>query len=409
MCGICGVARHPDGDDVDVAKGIVLTLLELNEKRGSHATGIAVDNVGVDAPWIFKKAIEARKFVKGDPFLKHWEWVTKNTRVILGHTRHATHSNAHQDDAAHPFQVGSVIGAHNGIIRNWREIEADYVKAKGETYVHVPWVNDSQAAFGALDLIKDPVKATDQLDGYFALSWIKAGKLFLCRANSPELSAAYVPSMRALFWSSDRVHLATALQANGISVEKKECDIWTCKPGTIYRYDPTEFTSEGANGTKRDAPFRGISTINRTTRINGANPTQVLGEYKGQATGGYSTTRTVTRTPSGGPNWNSVTGQEEFPLTDTRRKTSLGARNAESEMDRVWDVIAQLNRKVRELEGQVEVAEAEIAHLYTALNESKPEVFDEAEPESPYKEAPTCGSGLVDPEWVAEQVERAIH
>jgi hypothetical protein len=397
MCGICGMARHPDGDDVDVAKGIVLTLLERNESRGSHATGIAVQSqnpVDGQNPWIFKRAIEAKKFVKGEPFLNAWASVVSDTQIILGHTRHATHANAHEDHAAHPFQVGSVVGAHNGIIRNWREIEKKYNgwlasdAPTGSPTLPAVWVNDSQAAFGALDMIKDPVKATDELDGYFALSWIKGGKLFLCRANSPELSAAYVPSMKALFWSSERHVLADVLRQHGLKDgQQGDFDLWTCKPGTIYKYDPTAFTDKGANGTKKDAPFRGIGANNRNVIVNGANPTEIMGTRgtTSQVTGGYSTHRVVPDRYERS-RWNGTTATEEFDSsTEMRRKRSLGGKNAESEMDRVWDMIAKLNRELTDARGRLTVAEAEIEHLYAALNEDKPEVFD-------YAEAPCCGA-----------------
>jgi hypothetical protein len=402
MCGICGVARHPDGPKIGLAKEIVLELLFQNERRGRHATGVAVQN-GSSDPQIFKKAIEASKFIKGDPFLRFWDNAAANgpTKIILGHTRHATHQNAHEDNAAHPFRVGSVVGAHNGIIRNWRELEDKYVKevVKDRQAMPEKWVNDSQAAFGMLDLFKDPVTATDELDGYFALSWIKDEKLFLCRAQSPELAAAYVPSLRALFWSSELQVLRQALMKFDLKAD--EFDIWGLKPGTIYRYDPSKFDDKGANGTKKDAPFRGISSGNRTTIVNGANPTQIISTQT--SVGGYSTQRSF---PGTGRKWNATTATEEpddtqLELTNLGRKRSLGARNAETEMDRVWDAIALMNRKIQKqdgliagLEGTVESLRAEIEYLYELLNEEKPELFEvanEAAVESPYKEAPCCG------------------
>jgi predicted glutamine amidotransferase len=408
MCGLCGVARHPGGPNMDLVRAIMIDLLVANERRGSHATGIAVQDTR-RAPWIFKRAVQANVFVKGTPFIGAWQNVHEQTEIILGHTRHATHQNAHEDDAAHPFQVGSVVGAHNGIIRNWRELEEKYQKDVGPTVIHEKWVNDSQAAFGMLDLIKDPVKATDKLDGYFALSWIKDGKLFLCRANSPELSAAYVPALQALFWSSEIGVLRSTLQRNGIAMS--QYDVWGLKPGTIYRYDVNEFDEKGANGTKKDAPFRGISGQNRATIVNGANPNQVIST----GSGGYSTQRMV-----GGPRWNSETATEDFHET-TKPRVIVNGREQEyngqlelpttirkpsglaslgsigGQINKVWDMLAAMNREIARLGGALQAAEgaieglrAENDHLYTALNETKPEVFEIEE--SPYKEAPCCGA-----------------
>jgi predicted glutamine amidotransferase len=400
LCGLCGVARHPSGAKGELAKQIAQTLLLRNQSRGRHATGFAMMQQGQDSDRavIWKKAVEASKVVPSAPFRSAYDEMSDETIVLIGHTRNATQNNAHEDRAAHPFRMGKVVGAHNGVIYNWREVEKTLrEKMKGEQYE--TFCNDSQAAFAALDHWKDPVRATDELDGWFALTWLRGKYLLMCRTQNIELNAAYVGEMKALFWSSERTVLDDTLKSAGLT----GYDLWTLKPNTIYRYDPMEFTAESANGERRDAPFRGIGQGNRNVRVNGADPRRVQSGSHGTPPTGYSTHRTYV----GGSRWDGVAGREVFegtPFASGKsksdedqlempigRKKSLGARNAETEMDRVWDYLANVNSEMGRLRAKIETQEAEIAHLYGLFNSELPELFDVRE--SPYREAPTCEGG----------------
>lgn len=334
-------------------------MLLKNEVRGHHATGVAA--VGGDRPFLLKRAVEASKFVKSALYQETMQGLAENTPILLGHTRHASHSNGHLDEAAHPFQDGAIIGTHNGVIYNWREIEAKLRDAE-KTPAETPhWINDSQAPFALLDRIKDPVKALDTIDGWFALAWTRGKTLYFARTQI-ELSAAYVGSLRTLFWSSDAAVLRSTLDAAGIT----GYDQWLFNKNTVYQYNPMKFDAKSANGTKRDAPFRGITMSSRYRPVNGARPTELLGGLPG----GYSTTRTY---PSG-RSWDSRSAREVDAPTEP--KPTKGMKRAESDMDRVWDMVSILNTKILTLRAEVDVLRAENEHIYKLLNEKRPEIFE---------------------------------
>lgn len=254
MCGLTGFARHPDAPGLDALSLGFMELMARMEHRGHHATGLAINNQ--DQTEIYKWAAPVTTVVKSDPWGAAIARITPATTVVQGHVRHATHANAGDANAAHPFQVGRIVGAHNGIIFNWQNVERK-LREKFEVPAETPGlIVDSEVAFMALDLIKDPIQATDLLDGYWALTWTKGKSLFLCRTQQAPLSAAYIPKWRALVWHSERHILQNVLGQMGAG-GGDGYDIWEVVPGTIYRYAPNTFTDKGSRVEKRNAPFRG--------------------------------------------------------------------------------------------------------------------------------------------------------
>lgn len=136
MCGILAFAS----DNVKNFNGDKFNILGiLNETRGKHSCGVAIDgkiHKGVDT---FKVWRDFAAFMPLSLPDKH--------PIVIGHTRHAT-GGAHNIFNAHPFgfkdNIGdkhnSFIGVHNGSLYNHKEIAlefgidktASYEKIKGE-------------------------------------------------------------------------------------------------------------------------------------------------------------------------------------------------------------------------------------------------------------------------------------
>lgn len=240
MCGLTGYARHPKGDLPLTARSLFADLLHRTESRGTHATGMAAWRAD-GARHIRKTAVRATEAMKSTPWQESLNALDGQTMCVIGHTRYATQPNKHLDEAAHPFVVGKVVGAHNGIIYNWRELHKELEWKK-------EWIVDSQAAFGALHKEDEPLNALRKLEGYFALTWVKNQRLFLCRSDAAPLSVAYVPSMRAMFWNSEKGVLRDALALAGIKAT--EYQMWEAEANCLYEYDPMKFTVEGTKALK---------------------------------------------------------------------------------------------------------------------------------------------------------------
>lgn len=260
MCGLTGYARNPSGVRHAAVLDVFEELLHRTQHRGTHATGVAVSRRKRDPAEVTKRAVPANVFLKSDVWQATRAAVLSGgpVTVLQGHVRWATHDNAHLDAAAHPFTHGEVAGAHNGILSNWKALDAEY-GADDKLIV------DSQAAFVALNAERDPVTALEKLRGYFALTWTKRGMLYFARAGGAPLSAAYVPEVCALFWNSEQSVLASTLKAAGLTPR------WLAEldDKTVYAFQPAHF---GQRSTPTKTAFTFTET-RRTTATASARPT----------------------------------------------------------------------------------------------------------------------------------------
>jgi len=126
MCGIAGFSLvKPDAVKVD-SRVLAGCLLINIEHRGRHATGMAwteTDENGL--LWYYSKApVPARQFGENISLMP------RHSRRALLHVRYATTGSPQQNENNHPIIVpshsgGSIIGTHNGIIDNHRDLMAD--------------------------------------------------------------------------------------------------------------------------------------------------------------------------------------------------------------------------------------------------------------------------------------------
>jgi len=215
-------------------------LMEGIEERGTHATGVAVPTG--PAQYLWKVAESWSKVKDSQP----WNElvipsINGHMTTMIGHTRQSSWDhNKHKDAAAQPFKVGGVVGAHNGFITNWDELQRALKPAK-------PYETDSEVIFALLDRYKDPSKALKKLDGAFALTWWKDEQLYMCRTGRP-LFCAYVPAAKTLFWNSNEKVLKKTLG-------EIKYFIYQLKEGTLYRFTPSVFDENGTNVERWDQSF----------------------------------------------------------------------------------------------------------------------------------------------------------
>ena len=113
MCGIVGILSNRE------VTPTILDVLKKLEYRGYDSAGIAT---------IFDNDIK-RQRAKGK-IENLINLISQNNlpgKIGIGHTRWATHGVPSKDNA-HPHHVGSVVGVHNGIIENFRELKEELSK-----------------------------------------------------------------------------------------------------------------------------------------------------------------------------------------------------------------------------------------------------------------------------------------
>ena len=126
MCGIVGLIIKPDLSDekLDNIRNRAGTLLRCAQVRGRDAAGIAVvSKGGVD---VVKAEGPADSLVTRADYKDVVASIDKKTIAIIGHTRAWTQGSPHDNDNNHPLVDGHVTMVHNGWIRNWDELDAEY-------------------------------------------------------------------------------------------------------------------------------------------------------------------------------------------------------------------------------------------------------------------------------------------
>jgi asparagine synthetase B (glutamine-hydrolysing) len=268
MCGLCGVARHPTDSDPALAKQLFTDLLKSIEVRGTDATGLAA--CGGSDSFIWKVAKPVSTVVHGKGYAKAMDRITDDTSVILGHTRQAfvptgtPKAHSSEREAAHPFQVGNVIGAHNGVIYNWRSLIIETLGLQADSFFV-----DSQVALAVLNTYEKQKDALELLEGYFALSWWKNRRLYLARTQEAPLACAYLPEKQILLWNSELPLLEDVLKLSGIT----EFHAWILPPNVIHEIAPKKLTSSYAMNGRAITPTSFISA-KHYKGINSADPSR---------------------------------------------------------------------------------------------------------------------------------------
>lgn len=167
--------------------------------------------------------------------------ITKGTRAnrvadhlkLMAHTRKASHGAVTVENA-HPYHIGKIVGAHNGVVANHQDLNRKY-KRTCEV--------DSQHIFHHLDEGKD----LDEIFAWGAVEYIqtdKPGAVYLGRFDQGSLAIRGIgkgPDEKlGVVWSSTSEALEKALGAAGVKSFRYEL-----KPKVLYSISRGQLWEEG--------------------------------------------------------------------------------------------------------------------------------------------------------------------
>lgn len=199
MCGIFGYSFEEGA--IDVGRRAILgnNLARMNDSRGGDSWGIAVINDG--------KVSISRNL--GNMGFHGYQFLEGNQ--VLCHTRLAT-VGAKTVENSHPFEVGDIIGAHNGSVHNHWELDKKYERKCDVDSMHFFYHLNEKRPF-------------EDIEGHGAIEWVDKrdlSKIYLCRLRLGSLSIFGVGDKekgktRGIVWSSDDKHIVESLYCAGIN------------------------------------------------------------------------------------------------------------------------------------------------------------------------------------------------
>jgi predicted glutamine amidotransferase len=172
--------------------------------------------------------------------IKELPAISKSSAVLM-HARQPTHGNVTKTNC-HPFAIGNWYAAHNGVLRNSKELmsKAMYVAA-GET--------DSEEALCYIVGENWSAESLSKLQGYYAFEAMKkdGSQVLLIADSCARLHFAYVGD--GVVWATDPDVLESSLKAVGIKAEpiKLKCQVLKMPGRTIteFKEGSTTYYSSG--------------------------------------------------------------------------------------------------------------------------------------------------------------------
>jgi len=212
MCGLTGVilgCKRRKRDELVTIRTLFTGLLLLNQKRGHHATGVAVLRSDGSAA-VFKRPVAACSLIQAENYW-HTLQLDNTVTIILGHTRYKTQGSERNNANNQPLLVGrgAVCGTHNGHVSNADALFRELGLPRAAEV-------DSEILFRMVHRAADDEELKALLarcQGRISATWVRRdepGKLRLLKGDMP-LDAAYAPRLRAVFYSSEAWMLRSVL------------------------------------------------------------------------------------------------------------------------------------------------------------------------------------------------------
>src|SRR3989440_4766462 len=211
LCGIAGYSLAPDSSvERTVAARALLTGIA---ERGADAVGYAYRLTGTP--------IAVHKQRSGATALLERISVPEDATKLLVHVRDYTKGHPSLAANNHPVRHGSVVGIHNGIIKNDDELFAEHGLARAESGMTV----DSEIIFALAERSRGrTASALEQLYGSMATAWLDEQRPELLLARGMGRPLWLGTGKGELFFASTRLALELVESYAGLKLRKAQLD-----------------------------------------------------------------------------------------------------------------------------------------------------------------------------------------
>lgn len=219
MCGIAGFVMHRQErtkQELESIREDFATLLAATEVRGRDAAGAFVFTPG-RTTYYHRQPGPASRMIMQPAFWALLDTITNETVGVVEHTRWATHGSPKVNVNNHPLVAGPIIGVHNGVVANYREL----IRCIGAT-AQV----DSEVIFRLLrrhanghTTPKAMRRALARVDGGFALAFadMRGESIWLARNHMP--LAIGKDKKRGVLWFASLLELLMVILGNHAKIE----------------------------------------------------------------------------------------------------------------------------------------------------------------------------------------------
>jgi glucosamine--fructose-6-phosphate aminotransferase (isomerizing) len=209
---LCGIAGYSLGPESAVERTVAArALLTGIAERGADAVGYAYRTPG--------SPITVHKQRSGATALLERIRVPADAAKLLVHVRDFTKGHPSLAANNHPIRHGTVVGIHNGIIKNDDELFAQHRIARAQRDMTV----DSEIIFALAEVSRGRIaKALEQLYGSMATAWLDEGRSELLIARGMGRPLWLGKGKHELFFASTRVALELVESYAGIKLRKDE-------------------------------------------------------------------------------------------------------------------------------------------------------------------------------------------
>jgi hypothetical protein len=140
MCGIIGVIYGPDGPEAEewTPSEFAQMMFPAIVRRGPHAYGWMYSRNGEITTHVAKGRCDTKRAIRSMDIPDDVQW-------MVGHVRWATHGDPANLLNNHPIEHGDIVGVHNGVIYNYKDILAETGRVNEAREV------DSEAIFAAVN------------------------------------------------------------------------------------------------------------------------------------------------------------------------------------------------------------------------------------------------------------------